>query len=304
LAVVGGTRLLLSLTLDHSYDTGRLTRMGMLRDRGTPRVFNNLSGEPLPSPATTILDRVISRKALRVGYLDDSLPYAFFNDRNELVGLDVEMALQLARDLGVTLELVPVDRTIFQTGLQPGLCDLVMSGVAITVERASRVQFSNSYLDETVAFVVPDHLAADFSEWSSVRAMRGLRVGVPNALYFIRKVQDEMPDAEIVPIDRIEDMFRPHDRPVDAFVMTAERGSAYTLLHPEYSVTVPKPRPAKVPLAYIVAGRDAGMTSMLNTWIEEKRKDGTIDELFEHWILGQDSAPKKPRWSVIDNLLK
>ena len=32
---------------------------------------------------------------------------------------------------------------------------------------------------------------------------------------------------------------------------TAERGSAYTLLHPEYSVAVPKPRPFKVPLAYV-----------------------------------------------------
>ncbi len=40
-------------------------------------------------------------------------------------------------------------------------------------------------------------------------------------------------------------------------VVTAERGSAYTLLHPEYSVAVPKPRPFKVPLAYVIAGRDS-----------------------------------------------
>ena len=85
--------------------------------------------------------------------------------------------------------------------------------------------------------------------------------------------------------------------------MTAERGSAYTLLHPEYSVAVPKPRPFKVPLAYVIAGRDDAMAAMVNTWIELKRKDGTIDELFAHWILGQNAAPAQPRWSVLDALL-
>jgi Zn-dependent peptidase ImmA (M78 family) len=86
-------------------------------------------------------------------------------------------------------------------------------------------------------------------------------------------------------------------------VATAERGSAYTLLHPEYSVAVPKPRPFKVPLAYVIADRDSAMAGMVDTWIELKQKDGTIDELFAHWILGQDSAPKGRRWSVGHDLL-
>ena len=63
-------------------------------------------------------------------------------------------------------------------------------------------------------------------------------------------------------------------------------------------MAVPKPRPLKVPLAYVIAGRDSTMAAMVNTWIELKRKDGTIDELFAHWILGQDAVPKQPRWSV------
>ena len=45
------------------------------------------------------------------------------------------------------------------------------------------------------------------------------------------------------------------------------------------------------------------MTSIVNTWIEQKRKDGTIDELFAYWILGQESAPREPRWSVMRNVL-
>jgi Na+/H+-dicarboxylate symporter len=301
---LGGTRLLLRVTLDQTYDSGVIAGMRMLRDRGTPRVFDaDHPVPPMPAVTTSVLDRVRARKVLRVGYFDDSLPYVFVNTRGELVGLDVEMGLQLARDIGATAEFVRIDRGIVDTGLDPGTCDLVMSGVVMTADRAMNVRFSAPYLDETVAFVVPDHLLTAFSDWSSVRAMGKIRLAVPRAPYFAQKIRDELGDVEIVPIDRMDDVFRPHDPPIDAIVATAERGSAYTLLHPEYSVAVPKPRPFKVPLAYIIAGRDAAMTSLVDTWINLKREDGTLDQLFSHWILGQDSTPRSRRWSVVDDVL-
>ena len=89
-----------------------LTSMGMLHDRGSARVFRSMAdAPPLPAVTTSVLDRVRDRGVLRVGYFDDSLPYVFFNVRGELVGFDAEMALQLARDLGVIAEFVPVNRT-------------------------------------------------------------------------------------------------------------------------------------------------------------------------------------------------
>jgi hypothetical protein len=133
--------------------------------------------------------------------------------------------------------------------------------------------------------------------------MGRLRLGVPSAPYYLRQVGQVLQNAEIVPIDRMDDIFMPHDPPIDAFVATAERGSAYTLLHPAYAVAVPMPRPSKVPLAYVIAGGDAAMASMVDTWIDQKRRDGTIDELFAHWILGRDSTPKPPRWSVMRDVL-
>lgn len=32
-------------------------------------------------------------------------------------------------------------------------------------------------------------------------------------------------------------------------------------------------------------------------------KDGTLDRVYKHWILGQDAAPKGPRWSIMRNVL-
>jgi Na+/H+-dicarboxylate symporter len=304
-AMIGGTRLLLRVSLNRPYEKDqRLAQMELLKDRGQARVFTKAEdAPPLPPVTTSVLDRAQRRGTLRVGYLEDSLPYAFFNGRGELVGFDVEMAMQLAKDLGIGAEFVPVSRAVFERGLDADTCDLVMSGVAVTTDRAAHLQLSASYLDETVAFVVPDRLVAAFSEWSNVRAMGRLRMGVPRMPYFIQKVRDELGNVDVVLLDRMADAFVAHDPPLDAVMMTAERGSAYTLLHPTYSVAVPKPRPFKVPLAYPIAARDLELTSAVNTWIELKRKDGTIDELFVHWILGEDAVRPHPRWSVMRNVL-
>ena len=306
-ATVGGTRMLFALMLHRAYDKDKmLASMHMLREHSAAaQVFK--TGEALPSlPAveTSVIDRARARRTLRVGYLPDSLPYAFFNSGGDLVGFDVEMAHALASDLGLRLELVSLDRSELSRGLRATACDLVMSGTTVTADRAVDLLFSNLYLDETLAFVVPDHRRAAFSSWDGIRAIGPLRVGAPPVDYYVRKIREELPNAEIVSIVQTDDFFKPRREPLDAFALTAERGSAYTLLHPELSVAVPMPRPLKVPLAYVMADRDQALATVVNTWIELKRKDGTIDRLFEHWILGRDAVPQKRRWSILDDVLK
>jgi ABC-type amino acid transport substrate-binding protein len=178
-----------------------------------------------------------------------------------------------------------------------------MSGTPITADRAVRVLFSTPYLDETLAFVVPDHRRAEFPSWDAVRAAGSLRIGVPDAPYYVNKIRAQLPAAAIVAVASAAQLFEPRVPPLDALVLTAERGSAYTLLHPEYSVVVPGPRPLKVPLAYVVAGHDQALATLVDAWIDLKRKDGTIDELFAHWIQGRDATPHHRRWSILDDVL-
>ena len=302
-ALVAGTRALVGRATERPYDKDKvLAGMQALRDRGTAQVFR-APAPPLPPATGSVLDRVRERRLLRVGYFEDSLPYVFVNGAGDLVGFDVEMAQQLARELGVGLELVPADRRLFEDGLDPSACDLVMSGTAVTATRALHVRFSAPYLDETIALMVPDHRRAEFADWDDLRAARGLRLGVPDLPYYLARIRTELPAADVVPLDSPERMFDRRDPPLDALVLTAERGSAYTLRHPEYSVVVPRPRQIKVPLAYVIAGRDAALASLVDTWIDLKRKDGTIDDLFAHWILGRNAQPKRPRWSILDDVL-
>jgi ABC-type amino acid transport substrate-binding protein len=75
------------------------------------------------------------------------------------------------------------------------------------------------------------------------------------------------------------------------------------LLNPKYTIVVPEPGVVKIPLGYLLAGRDPNWAYFLNTWIERKRRDGTIDALYRHWILGKQSGKRHPRWSIVRNVL-
>ena len=89
----------------------------------------------------------------------------------------------------------------------------------------------------------------------------------------------------------------------DALMLPAERGSAWTLIYPKYSVVVPGPAPIRMPLAYPVARRDQGFASFVNTWILLKQKDGTITSLYDYWVLGRRAQAPERRWSIVKDVL-
>lgn len=302
--VIGGVRATTSWIVASEYEGDKvITGMRLLKERGSAIVHRE--APPAPDAAALkapVLDRIRQRGTLRVGYLNDSLPFAYFNSAGDLVGFDVELAHNLARELGVKPEFVPVERQALASAVALGTCDLVMSGVVVTTERAAETLFSSVYLDETLAFVVADHRRDQFASWQSVRQQGRLRIGTPNVPYYIDKIKTELPAAEVVPFNSITAMFGPEGKQLDAVVLTAERSSAWSLLHPELSVVVPMPRPVKVPLAFPLAS-DPDFAKFVDIWIDLKGKDGTIQALYDYWILGRNAAPQTARWSVIRNVL-
>jgi hypothetical protein len=101
----------------------------------------------------------------------------------------------------------------------------------------------------------------------------------------------------------LTDFFEGRGGPVDGLFFTAERGSFRTLLYPAFSVAIPHPVILKIPLAYPVARHDIEAARFLSNWIDLKTKDGTIQSLYDHWVLGYDARPPKKRWSVLRNVL-
>jgi Na+/H+-dicarboxylate symporter/ABC-type amino acid transport substrate-binding protein len=301
--ILGGMRVLSGRLVTPEYSRQEvLASMHLLRNPVEAVVHRTMPAF-VPEPPGGTLAAIRRRGIVRVGYLPDALPYAFFNGRGDLVGFDVDMAHRLAAELEARLELVPVDPAEIDARLAEGSCDLIMSGVAVTTLRASRTLFSEPYLDETLAFVVTDESRDRFLTWDAIAAQGAITIASPNVPYYLDKLRARLPRARLRPFERVTDVLEQPSPDVGAIAMPAERGSTWTLIYPQFTVVVPEPAVIKVPLAYALSRHDQELGTFINTWIQLKRRDGTIDDLYQYWILGRNAAPRQPRWSVIRNVL-
>jgi ABC-type amino acid transport substrate-binding protein len=169
--------------------------------------------------------------------------------------------------------------------------------------RATQILFSIAYLDETLGLLVEDADRARFESWDQVRATAGLTVAVPNLPYYVDKLHQLVPEAGVVKVSNVGAVVEQVGGKADAMLLPAERGSAWTLIYPRFTVIVPGPAPIKMPLGYPIARRDETFADFVNTWIALKQKDGTIRELYDYWILGRTAEQKGRRWSVIKDVL-
>jgi ABC-type amino acid transport substrate-binding protein len=58
-----------------------------------------------------------------------------------------------------------------------------------------------------------------------------------------------------------------------------------------------------MPIAYPVARGNDSLRNFLNTWLEFKRRDRSLDRLYDHWVLGKSPKDSTPRWSVVRDVL-
>jgi Na+/H+-dicarboxylate symporter len=303
-----GTRLLLSQVVDTSYQKDQIVKgMHMVRESVPVVVHSEPPAPPPLDPARNRLETILQRGVLRVGYrAEGSLPFNFSNQDGEMVGLDVEMAHSLARGLGVTLEFVPVSSAFgqrFAEALASGYCDIVMSRAALTMTNAGRFEYSQPYLDLTIGFIVRDHRRREFSDRERVAESEGLRIAFPDDPYYKRRIARFLPRAEFVTVTDIRTFLEDDEGRFDAMVYVAEIGSAWSLLHPEFASVVPDPPIQDVPLAYPLPLGEPEWKNMVDNWIALKQRDGTIVQLYDHWILGRDAEERGPRWSVVRDVL-
>ncbi len=307
IALLLGARVYFQIAVENAYVKDQvLAGMQLLEGHSEAVVhkqYPEIKRDPVPQ--LPLITRIQRRGELRIGYMQ-RLPWSFFNTEGQLVGLDVEMAHQLAEELGVKPVFIPVEFDAIPAHLERSDVDLVMSAIAVTTDVLTQMLFSDPYMDLTPAVVIRDHQRERFLEMSDIRERAGLKMAVRSSkidTYFVDKLRHGFPLAEIVVIDMEQDFFEAEKGTFDALVSTAEGGSAWTLLYPSFTVVVPRPLKLSVPLAYPVARKDQEFADFVSTWIELKKKDGTFQRFYDHWILGLTAQQTGPRWSVVRDVL-
>jgi Na+/H+-dicarboxylate symporter/ABC-type amino acid transport substrate-binding protein len=258
---------------------------------------------PIGPSESSRLEVIRDRGTLRVGFFADALPLAFHNARGDLVGFDVELALMLANQLGVEADFVQIDRSNVREKLELGVCDLVVSGVPITPERAVSLRFSDPVLDLTLAFVVRSPARNEFTSWERIRARQSLELAIGPDEYYRKRVEELLPGASLSSVESSREFFRGGGESEDALVTAAEIGSAWSLVYPSFSVAVPLPDPIKVPVGYPMPVGAAELQRYVDAYLQLKVRDRTIEGLFAHWFEGRTPSRKRSRWSIVRNVL-
>jgi len=246
----------------------------------------------------TRLARIKQRGVLRVGCFLDNIPFSFRNEAGELVGFDIDMAHLLAADLDCKLLLVPLTPEQLLPELAAHKIDLAMCGILMTTDRLQAATFTKPYMRVTMSLMVPDYRRREFSSLGDIRRMAQLRVAAMPAQRLAQKL---FPDAEIVTIQSPREFFADQTS-ADAMLISAEAGSAWTLMYPGFTPVVLQPETVRIPLGYPVAGGDREFAEFVSQWIELESASAEFRQMYEYWILGRGTEKKEPRWSILRNV--
>jgi Na+/H+-dicarboxylate symporter len=305
IALFGGLRFFFEVIVPQEYrEYEKLVQMDLLVDRVKSSSTNVEQVTPQPAGSDgTRLAAVRERGTLRVGYLRDALPFVYHNEKQQIVGLEADMAHLLAAELGVGLEFVKVSRADIGRHLSEGRIDIMMSGLLITPERALELRFSRPHLDSTLGLVVADHDRGRFESNEKLRELESAKLAAINLPYYSRFVKRYLPNIEVVPLRSPREFFKAEPGTYDAMLISAEAGSAWTLVYPKFNVVVPKPRTVRAPMALGLPLQADRLYAFVDTWLALQRESGVIEELHGYWILGEGAKSDEPRWSVIRDVL-
>ncbi len=250
------------------------------------------------------LDLILARGSIRVGYFSDHLPYAFRNNQGQVIGHDMDLIHEFAKDLNIAVEVHKVSWDNAVELLDNGSLDVLVGGSVILPERAVQVAYSAPHMHHTIGLVVLDKYREKYQSVEAVKKMQGLRLAVSGSKgYYFQAIQEVLPHAELVSIDSPRRFFRKEVEDVDAMVFAVEVASAWTLLYPEFSVVVPEGVSSKAPAAFALPRGEIALLQYMNTWLALKKSNGFMDRIYDYWILGRDPKAVKPRWSIMKDVL-
>ncbi|WP_180953766.1 amino acid ABC transporter substrate-binding protein [Bacillus sp. T33-2] len=83
---------------------------------------------------------------LVIGIDDKFAPMGFRDEKNEIVGFDIDYAKAAAKKMGTTVKFQPIDWKTKESELSSGRIDLIWNGYTITDERKEKVLFTKPYL--------------------------------------------------------------------------------------------------------------------------------------------------------------
>ena len=261
------------------------------------------------------LSRVKRRGKIRVGFYEQAGPFTFRNKDSVLVGYGLDLAHQLADDLDVSIEFVPIVPGKLVEQMNADHYDIVMSDIFLSSRYAEELELSKPYLNVSLALLTRQENKM-FDSFDITSKLDTFTISYIERKEIAKEFLSYFPKGGASPVAQMKDFFE-RDGTIsiekdsskidsivfDAHLTSAERAASTTVLKPGYKVVNPLPYHINNALVFPLS-RDNVWRSYIDKWIDFRKKDGTFDKIYDQWILGNPHREKEKKWSILENVIK
>jgi polar amino acid transport system substrate-binding protein len=225
-------------------------------------------------------------KAIVIGLDDNFPPMGFRDEKNELVGFDIDLAKEAGKRLGVEVTFKPIDWSAKESELNSNRIDVLWNGLTITEERKANILFTKPYLENHQIVVVTDK-----SPITNKAELAGKVLGVQDGSSAVDAVQrDEATAKSIKELkkfgDNVTALMDLSAGRLDAVVVDEVVGRYYTGKKPgEYRVL--EENFGTEDYGVGVRKDDTELAAKLDKALDDMRADGTAATISTKWF-GKD----------------
>ncbi len=233
------------------------------------------------------IEQVMKRGTLRVG-MSTFVPWAMKDKTGKLIGFEIDVARQLAADMGVKIEFVPTKWAGIIPALLTGKFDVIIGGMSVRPDRNLKVNFSLPYDYAGQSIVANKKMAAGFSRLKDFNrpdvtiAARLGSTAADAANKYMPAAQKKFFDDEAQVIQEVLNG-RAH-----AAVASAPLPAFQAIKYPDQLFLPITGTFTKEPIGFVVRKGDFDTLNYFNNWIRVTEAKGWLAERKQYWFETKD----------------
>lgn len=214
-----------------------------------------------------------------VGTSADYAPYEFhtqIDGKDTIVGFDIDIAKEIAKDLGVELDIQDIQFDGLLQALNTDKVDFVIAGMTPNDERKKAVDFTNIYYVAKQGVMIR---AEDKDKIKSIDDLKGKKVGAQLSTIQEDIVKEQMKDSTLVSLGKIPDLvLELKNKKVDAIVVELPVANGYVANNSDIVISDVKVQEDEGGSAIAVKKGNQDLVDAMNKTIDRLMKDGSIDK--------------------------
>lgn len=192
------------------------------------------------------------------------------------VGLDIDIANQIASNLGVTMTINDIAFSGLIGSLMDGRADVVVSAMSPTEERKKNVDFSDSYFSPRNAILAPKG-----SNFSALDQLGGKKIAVVFGTTY-EKDAKAIQGANVVSLDNSTAVIQElNNKRVDAAFIDGSQAAVFLKKYPELEMHL---LPATDDTFAFAFPKGSKWVEPFNKELKKMKENGELDKLIEKWL--------------------